>query len=293
MTSAQAAEGGYSNYIPGFYGDIALAVEPDQGLAMRNDFYFYSAEGSGSVRSGLVELEVDIDFAFDYFSLLYKTDKEIFGARYAYGATFVAGKVDISGKIAAGATSVDFSDDKTSYGDITFIPGLFYWNNGENFHFSQAFYVVAPVGDYDVNDLANTSLNYWTFETDFSMTYLNNESGQDYSVVLGYGYNTENSDTDYQSGDEVHIDYVFNQFLSESLAVGVHGFFYRQVSDDSGAGAVLGGFKAEASGIGPAIMWIPPKYEGEVAFVAKWISEYDSENRIDGDHIFLSFMMTL
>ena len=286
-----ASEGGYSNYIPGFYGDIALAVEPEQGLAMRNDFYFYSGDSSRSVRSGLVELEVDIDFAFDYFSLLYKTDKKIFGAGYAYGATLVVGKVDISGKVAAGERSVDFSDNKTSYGDITFIPGLFYWNNGENLHFSQAFYVVAPVGDYDVNDLANTGLNYWTFETDFAMTYLNNESGQDYSIVLGYGYNTENSDTDYQSGDEVHVDYIFNQFLSESWAVGVHGFFYRQVSGDSGDGAVLGDFKAEASGIGPAIMWIPPKYEGKVAFVAKWLSEYDSKHRIDGDHVFLSFMM--
>ena len=24
----QAAEGGYSNYIPGFYGDVAMATEP-------------------------------------------------------------------------------------------------------------------------------------------------------------------------------------------------------------------------------------------------------------------------
>lgn len=287
-----ASEGGYSNYIPGFYGDIALAVELEQGLAMRNDFYFYSADGGRSVRSGLVELEVDLDFALDYFTLLYKTEKKIFGAGYAYGAALVVGKVDISGKVAAGGMDVDFSDDKTSYGDITFIPGIFYWNNGENLHFSQAFYVVTPTGDYDVNDLANTGLNYWTFETDFAMTYLNNESGQDYSLVLGYGYNTENSDTDYQSGDEVHLDYIFNQFLSESWAVGVHGFFYRQVSGDSGDGAVLGDFKAEASGVGPAVMWIPPKYEGEVAFVAKWLHEYDAKHRIEGDHVFLSFMMS-
>jgi hypothetical protein len=136
-------------------------------------------------------------------------------------------------------------------------------------------------------------LNYWTFETDFAMTYLNQETGQDYSIVLGYGYNAENDDTDYQSGDEAHIDYVFNQFLSESLAIGLHGFIYRQIRGDSGDGAILGDFKAEASGIGPAIMWIPPKYEGEVAFVAKWLHEYHSENRIEGDHVFLSFMMSL
>ena len=46
---ALAIEGGYSNYIPGFYGDIALAVEPADGLSLRNDVYFYSADGDGSV----------------------------------------------------------------------------------------------------------------------------------------------------------------------------------------------------------------------------------------------------
>jgi hypothetical protein len=290
---SMAAEGGYSNYVPGFYGDLALAVEPEQGLAIRNDFYFYNAEADRSVRSGLVELEVDLEISLDYLSILYKTDQKVLGAGYAFGATFVAGKVDISGEIAVGPFTQGFSDDKTSYGDITFIPAIFYWNNGDKLHFTQSFYIVAPVGDYDVSDSANIGLNYWTFETDFAMTYLNQETGQDYSVVLGYGYNTENDDTDYQSGDEVHIDYIFNQFLSESLAIGLHGFIFKQVSGDSGDGAILGDFKAEAAGIGPAIMWIPPKYEGEVAFVAKWLHEYDSENRIEGDHVFISFMMSL
>jgi len=27
-----------------------------------------------------------------------------------------------------------------------------------------------------------------------------------------------------------------------------------------------------------------PQYEGEVAFVAKWLNEYDTENRLEGDH---------
>jgi len=290
---ARAAEGGYSNYVPGFYGDLALAVEPPDGLSLRNDVYFYSADGDASVRSGLVEIGVDIDLSFDYLTLLYKPGIEVFGAQYAFGAAFVAGKVDVGGDVSVGPLSQSFSDDKTSYGDITFIPGVFYWNNGDKLHFSQSFYLVAPVGDYDVDDAANTGLNYWTFETDFAMTYLDQETGQDYSIVIGYGYNSENDDTDYQSGDEFHIDYVINQFLSESWAIGLHGFYFKQLSGDSGDGALLDDFKAEAAGAGPALMWMPPKYEGSVAFVVKWLNEYDAENRLEGDHIFLSFMMSL
>lgn len=207
---ATAAEGGYSNYIPGFYGDMALAVEPEDGLSLRNYVYFYSAEADESVRSGLIETGIDIDLTFDYLTFLYKPGNEVFGARYAFGVAFAYGKVDLEGDISVGPFSGSFSDDKTAFGDITLIPGVFYWNNGDKLHFSQSFYLAVPVGDYDEDDAANTGLNYWTFETDFAATYLNQETGQDYSVVVGYGYNTENDDTDYQSGDEFHIDYVFN-----------------------------------------------------------------------------------
>ena len=292
-SSALAAEGGYSNYIPGFYGDIALAVEPADGLSLRNDFYFYSAEADESVRSGRVEAGLDIDLTFDYLTLLYKPGSEVFGAAYAFGAAFAYGKVDIGSSIEVGPVSRSFDDDKTALGDVTLIPGVFYWNNGDKLHFSQSFYLVAPVGDYDDDDGANTGLNYYTFETDFAMTYLDQETGQDYSIVIGYGYNDKNDDTDYRSGDEFHVDYVINQFLSESWAIGLHGFYYEQLSGDSGDGALLGDFKAEAAGIGPALMWIPPRYEGKVAFVAKWLNEYDAENRLEGDHVFLSFMASL
>ena len=290
--SSLASEGGYSNYIPGFYGDIALAVEPAEGLSLRNDVYFYSADADESVISGQVETGIDINLTFNYLTLLYKTGTEILGARYGYGASFAYGNVDIEGDVSVGPVSRSFSDDKTALGDLTLIPGVLYWNNGDKLHFSQSFFVVVPVGDYDEDDTANTGLNYYTFETDFAMTYLDQDTGQDYSIVIGCGYNTENEDTNYKSGDEFHIDYIINQYLSDSWAIGLQGFYYEQLSGDSGDGAELGSFKAEAAGFGPAIMWIPSKYEGNVAFVAKWINEYHAENRLEGDQVFLSFMMS-
>lgn len=51
------------------------------------------------------------------------------------------------------------------------------------------------------------------------------------------------------------MDVVFNQFFSESFAAGIHGFYLKQITGDSGEGAVLDDFKAEAAGIGPALLW--------------------------------------
>ena len=289
---ATASEGGYSNYIPGFYGDFALAVAPEDGFALRNDVYFYGADTDRSIRSGNVELGVDLNLTFDYLTLFHKPGIELFGAQYAYGATLVAGNVDLEASIDVGPFNRKFQDDRTSYGDVTLTPGVFYWNNGDKWHFSQSFYVVVPVGDYDEDESVNTGLNYWTFETDFAATYLNPETGQDYSIVLGYGYNTENDDTDYKSGDEVHLDFALNQFLSDEWAVGIHGFFYEQISGDSGKGAVLGSFKASAAGVGPAVMWAPQRLGGNKAFILKWLKEYDAKNRMEGDHVFASFAIS-
>lgn len=125
------------------------------------------------------------------------------------------------------------------------------------------------------------------------MTCLNHKTGQNYSLVLGYNYNTENDDTHYQTGEELHIDYVINQFLSASWAIGLNGFYLKQISGDSGSGAILGDFKAEAAGVGPSIMWLPKSLDGKTAFIAKWIHEFHAENRLKGDHVFLSFAMSL
>ena len=283
-----AAEGGYSNYVPGTYGDFAASVEPPTKWTIRNDYYYYQADSNRSVRSGLLELDADLEFNMHFLTALYKTDLEFFGGRYATGVfvpTVV--NVDIEAGISASGSRVAVQDEVTRFGDMTFIPGVLYWKKG-NFHFSLAEYIIAPTGDYDKDNLVNSGLNYWTFDTDFAVTYLNEETGQDYSINFGYNYNTENHATDYQTGQEIHIDYMVNQFLSETFAVGVHGFYLNQITGDSGRGATLGDFEAEAAGVGPAVLWTTKLFDHDATFIAKWLHEYHAERRLEGDHIMLS-----
>ena len=290
-TSILAAEGGYSNYVPGTYGDFAVAVEPVDKFTIRTDFYHYSADGDRSIRSGQLEADADIDFNALFITLLYKPDIKILGAQYAFGAFLTpVFHTDIDAAINIGGTRMNRKDDNVGLGDQTLIPVMLFWNKG-NFHFSLAEFIVMPTGNYDSNDLANSGLNYWTFDTDLAATYLNLETGQDYSINIGYNYNTENTDTNYQTGQEIHIDYMVNQFLSESWALGIHGFYLKQITGDSGSGAILGDFKAEAAGIGPAVLWNTKVGNQEVSFIAKWIHEFHAERRLEGDHIFASFAM--
>ena len=290
-TSIFAAEGGLSNYVPAFYGDLALATEPPDGLSLRNDVFYVSGDIGRSFRSGTIRAEVDATLLYNYLTVLYKPEWELFGAPVAFGITPAIGHADIEASVQAGELARAADDDKTGLGDTTLAAMLF--GRRGKCHFSLSGYVVTPTGDYDVDDLANIGVNYWTFEVDTAVTYLNEETGQDYSLVLGYGYNTENDDTDYQSGDEIHADFVLNQFLTETLAVGINGYYYRQISGDSGGGALLGSFKGEGAGIGLGGYYGREIAGRDVFFVAKWVHDYHAENRVKADYVYASFMLSI
>ncbi len=288
--SLYGSEGGLSNYIPAFYGDLGLAVEPPDGFSFRNDTFYFSGDIGRSFRSGVIEANADVILVYDYLTFLYKPGFKVFGVPVAFAITPAIGYADIEANVGVGGLSADIHDDHTGFGDTT-LSAMFYWNY-EKYHFSLNNYIVTPTGDYDTDDLANTGLNYWTFEVDVAATYLNEDTGQDYSVVVGYGYNTENEDTDYQSGDEIHVDFVLNQFFTEYFAIGINGYYYKQIGGDSGDGTRLGSFKGEGAGIGPAIYYRKEIIGKGVYFIAKWVHDYHAEKRVKGDYVYASFALS-
>jgi hypothetical protein len=284
----EAAEGGYSNYIPGSYGDFGMALEPPASLTLRNDMYYYGADARRSVRSGRAEVGAELDFFMNFSTLVYKPGVEILGCQYAFGFFVPFVYLEIESDISAGGLTQSADDDAAGLGDISWIPLILYWNSG-NVHASFTHLIVSPTGDYDTDNAINDGLNYWSFDSNLALTYFNGKTGQDYAINMGHIYNTENHDTDYQTGQELHFDVVLNQFFSETFAIGIQGFFLKQITGDSGRGALLGDFKAEAAGVGPALLWTTKIGDQDVSFIAKWLHEFHAENRLEGDHIFLSF----
>jgi hypothetical protein len=287
---AWGAEGGYSNYIPGTYGDFGMALAPAETWTLRNDFYFYDASTKLSLRSDKIEVGADLDFFMNFTTLLYKPELEVFGAQFAAGVFVPLVHLDIDSSLQIGDQLISASDSANGLGDIALVPLALYWTSG-NIHtwFSQ--FIVTPTGAYNVDNLINNGLNYWSFDTNFALTYLNPETGRDLSFNIGHIYNTKNDDTDYQTGRELHLDIVLNQWLSETFAIGLHGFYLKQITGDSGSGALLGDFKAEAAGVGPALLWTKKLGGQDVSFIVKWLHDFHAENRLEGDHIFLSFAL--
>lgn len=289
---AHAGEGGGSHYGPGFYGDFGVAVASDPGFYLRHDLYSYKADGDGDrfTQFGQIRADLKVDVFMYMLTGLQVTDKEVLGGRYAFGASLPVVYTDISADVTLGPITSSIDDDRTAIGDPGFIPASIFWNFG-NLHINAYETITAPIGSYDADRNVDSGLNYWSFDTTVAATYLHPEKGYEISAAFGHIYNTENDDTNYQTGQEFHLDYMLNQFLSETFALGLHGFYYKQITGDSGSGAILGGFKGEAAGIGPAIMWTPQIKDKDVVISAKWIHEFDTQHRLEGDHLFLNFTM--
>ena len=144
--------------------------------------------------------------------------------------------------------------------------------------------VIAPTGHYNVHDTVNVGRNYWAFDSSVSATWLSQKTGTEISLLPGFMVNTKNGATHYRSGNEFHLDFILNQFLAKTFAVGFQGSFYHQVTGDGGSGALLGAFKSESVGVGPAVLWLPAFGGGKLSVVAKWLHDVEATHRLSADY---------
>ncbi|MDH3662652.1 MAG: hypothetical protein OEU92_21925, partial [Alphaproteobacteria bacterium] len=102
-SAALAAEGGFSFYLPGGAGDIALAQSAEPGdLQVANTFYFQRGDVGAAVLQGNVNLGVDLDLLLDVVSAGYTFEKKVFGASYSIGAALPLGRAKLKATIDVG-----------------------------------------------------------------------------------------------------------------------------------------------------------------------------------------------
>lgn len=285
-----AAEGASSHYLPGAVGDIFLAVPPEPGFTAANTFWYQTGSTDAALLEGQLSLGLDLDLFLNLASLSYTFEQEVFGGRYTIGTAIPFGYADIDGTLTGPRGGrIGFSDDSFDLSDIAIIPLQINWNSGK-WSFKLWESIVAPTGGYDASgsNLANLGRNYWSFDTVGAVTWFNPDSGTEMSITPGVMFNTENPDTDYETGTEFHLDFVANQFLSETFALGLRGYYYKQLTGDSGAGATLGDFESESFALGPGFVWTG----GRFTVLGKWLHDFSADNRFESDYITLTVAWT-
>ncbi len=205
----------------------------------------------------------------------------LWGAQASLAVTVVYGRIDVGVNALLSGTPLGSLDDSiTAFGDL-YPTAALRWNEGVH-NYMMYTGLGVPVGSYDKTQLADIGTNHWAADVGGAYTYFDMETGYEFSVTAGLTYNFENSDTDYKNGIDGHIDWGASRFISETLNIGVAGYFYHQLSGDSGAGAILGDFKSRVNGIGPQLTYFFPVGETQGILSVKSYWEFEADNRVEG-----------
>ncbi len=282
--SLQAAEGASSHYRPGANGDTVLATPPKPGFQVANTLWYQSGTAAAAVLEGRIDLDLDVTTFLDLLAVTYTFEKTVLGGTYTIGALVPFGSSNLDATLTGpGGGQLGTTDGSFNISDVALIPVQLNWASGK-WSYRVAEIMVAPTGAYSLSNLVNLGRNYWSFDTVGAVTWFDPDRGTEVSIAPGVMANTSNSDTDYRTGTEFHVDFTMTQFISSTFALGVRGYYYKQLSGDSGDGALLGDFKSDSFGAGPGFVWIPESGGGRLTFLGKWVHDFSAENRFEADY---------
>jgi hypothetical protein len=294
-SSVIAEEGGAGHYMPGSAGTLIDTPPTKAGWVIEPIYLHYSGQTSLSAafpRAGLVTAGLEATSDAYMLGSLYTFEPLVFGAHYSVGTFLPVVAMEVTGSLDTALGRVSRTDSVTGLGDISFIPAMLAWKSG-SWQFDSMLTVYAPTGDYQVGRLANTGMNYWTFDPTIGVNYNNEKTGFNFALHTGITLNTENNDTNYQSGSVLHTEASITQLLPLGkgfLGIGANAFLYEQVTGDSGAGATLGDFESSSVGVGPALSYILPIGKNTLVAEVKWIPERNTEKRLEGDAIWVKLV---
>jgi hypothetical protein len=316
-----AAEQAKSIYLLGATASMA-GMTPPPGTYVSSFTYVYSGDATGAtaISRTLPEtghlfpspttlqlnanLDVKAQVALDVFSMLWVAPQKVLGGNFGVGVLLPVGYQEVDIDVTARA-ALTFPNGTTlqrsgRFGatDSTFAVGdplataLLGWSSG-NWHWKMTGLLNVPVGAYNRTDLVNIGFNRWAADLTGAVTWLDPKSGFEVSLAPGFTLNGENPDTNYKTGTEFHLEGAVMQHLSKTLALGIAGYHYKQVTGDSGSGAVLGAFKGEVSAIGPNLTYNFQIGTVPVLTSVRWLHEFNAENRLEGDAGFVTVTVPL
>jgi hypothetical protein len=310
---AVADEGGVSFWIPGFFGSLAAAPQ-QPGWSFTTMFYNTNVKAGADVAFArqVHRGNINVNFTGNLnINLRAPPDIQFFAPSYTFATPVLGGQATffLLGAYGRNETSVSGTltgslvdprgftisggrtDTLWGFGDL--IPMFtLRWNKGVD---NWMVYITGdiPVGAYDPNRLANLGIGHGAIDAGGAYTYFNPQTGHEFSAALGFTYNLENTFTNYKNGIDMHLDWGASQFLTKEWQVGVVGYFYNQISCDSGSGDRVGCFESRVIGVGPQvghIFKIDDQHQGYINL--KGYKEFDAAHRPDGWNVWATLVIS-
>lgn len=295
--AAIADQGGISFWLPGLFGSlVALPGEPGWSVT---SLYIHTSVAASAGRDLILNGRI-------VAGLTGSANLGAFGPTYIFATPVLGGQASLSllgvggrSNAAISATltgprgntiSGSLSDSDAGFGDI--LPqGSLKWNLGVH---NLMTYVTGdiPVGKYNATRLANLGLGHGAVDGGGGYTFFDPATGHEFSAASGFTYNFTNESLNYQNGIDFHLDWGASQFLSKEVFAGAVGYFFNQITGDSGPGAKLGSFQSRVAGIGPQIGYLVPIGEAQGFIGLKGYKEFAAQSRALGWNFWLTFSIS-
>ena len=287
--TVSAAEQAKGIYLLGSKGPQA-GMLPPPGVFAGNTVYSYVGDAAPSLEvpfGGNVLIDAEATIIIDAPSLLWVPDVEVLGGHMGFFGLVPIGHVGVAASaILTGPGGVPILNASTSQDSFTIgdpqAGAVLGWNSGA-FHWNVGVLANVPIGDYSDGAIDNLAFNRWAVDLNASATWLDPKTGLELSASAGITFNGENSDTDYETGDEFHLEFAALKHVSQEFSFGLVGYHYEQITGDSGSGAVLGGFKGRVTALGPHVAYTFPVNHVPVTVAARFLSEFNTKNRLEGN----------
>jgi hypothetical protein len=296
-----ADEGGVGFWLPGLYGSLA-ATPQVSGWALAVVDLYNPVTASGNVAAAReitinkfsTTVNVNLNLALKANPNLvlvnptYVFATPVFGGQFAVSMAGAYGRsiADLDGTLtvsAGGLTAIrqgSIADARDGFSDL-YPSATLRWHDGVN---NWMVYGTGdiPVGTYDSSRLANLGIGHGAMDGGIGYTYFDEKTGHEFSVVTGLTYNLMNPSTGYQNGIDWHLDWGASQFLTKTLQVGAVGYFYNQLTPDSGCLPSLCPFESRTVGVGPQLGIIIPGSTTNTYLNFKAYWDVDTQDRASG-----------
>jgi hypothetical protein len=279
--TAEAAEYTFSTY--GLGGTaFGAGVTPPPGTYVSAATTLYRGDITGNINIGGVVFNAGAkaELLAGAVSGLYVPDWTVLGGRPGLSVTVPVGHIDLEATASVGPLSATRETSGAGLGDVVSRLQLG-WEHGDFAHLVWV-QAVAPTGRYDTGFFPIIGLHRPGIDTGWAFTWTDKQSKLQLNGAVGFNFNFENDRTDFLSGNEVHFEWAVGYELMQGLVVGVVGYDWRQVTGDSGAGAVLGPFEGRVDAIGPGLSYTTVIDKMPLIVNVRHYEEYNAERRISG-----------
>lgn len=284
-----AVEGGLGRPISGAsINPFAGVIPPAPGFAVEVGEMYYdgSIHGSQTVPVNLnLTVGLDLNVSFTPVSALYIWNTGTnshwnFASALSLPITWLEAQADVK----VGPRTGHVKDSEFGLFDLLVTPIVASYHITPTDHFAFDFSFWAPSGEYDPKQLANLSLNNWTFIPGVAYTKIIPEDNIELSASWQLQFYTENPDTDYQNGVLSDFEFLAIKRFKCGAGAGFVGSWIQQLNDDTGGNAdKINGFLGHAFGIGPIFTYSTEIAKHHLDLSARWINEIETKNRVEGN----------